>query len=52
MGRSNYRNKMLTSTGVSSKESYSDIGNKLMNMMGWKKGEGLGKNKDGIKECV
>ena len=52
MGKSEFRDKMLRSSGVSSKESYSEVGSKLLHLMGWKKGEGLGKNKSGVRECV
>ena len=52
MGRITYKERMLRGTGVSSKESYSKIGSQLLSKLGWKKGEGLGKNKEGIKECI
>ena len=41
-----------TRTGVSTKKFNSDFGSKILEKFGWKEGEGLGKNKTGIKETI
>lgn len=52
MGRREFSEKMLTSSGISHKKGISEIGSKMLKMMGWKEGDGLGQQKDGLKECV
>eukprot|EP01017_Pseudomicrothorax_dubius_P050676 TRINITY_DN9635_c0_g1_i3.p2 TRINITY_DN9635_c0_g1~~TRINITY_DN9635_c0_g1_i3.p2 ORF type:complete len:154 (+),score=30.43 TRINITY_DN9635_c0_g1_i3:58-519(+) len=47
-----FRQKLLASSGVSHKAVESEIGMKLLQKMGWNQGDGLGKNRDGIKECI
>ena len=52
MGRREFSEKMLTSSGISHKKGISKIGSKMLKLMGWKEGDGLGQKKDGLKECV
>jgi len=47
-----YYEKLLSSGGYSEKKVDSKIGLKLMKKMGWKEDEGLGKNGQGIKDCL
>lgn len=39
-----YKDKILAGTGVSHKKFECSYGLKLLGKMGWKKGDGLGKN--------
>ena len=41
-----------TRSGISDKKFKSDFGSKILEKFGWKEGEGLGKNKSGIKETI
>ena len=41
-----------TRSGISHKKFKSDFGSKILEKFGWKEGEGLGKNKSGIKETI
>ena len=47
-----YFDRLLTGTGETQREVKSKFGEKMMAKLGWSKGEGLGKNKDGLIECV
>ena len=47
-----YYDRLLVGTGSTTKEVQSKFGEKLMAKMGWKKGDGLGKNMNGIIDCV
>lgn len=47
-----YKAKLARSSGISSKIVSGGVGEALLLKMGWNPGEGLGKNKDGVKECV
>ena len=47
-----YYDRLLTGTGETTKEVKSKFGEKMMAKLGWAKGEGLGKNKDGMVDCV
>ena len=39
-------------TGYSSKKFECDYGLKILKMMGWKDGSGLGREENGITECI
>ena len=47
-----YREKLLQSSGVSNIRFESEYAKKLMTGMGWKEGNGLGKNQNGAKDCI
>ena len=47
-----YYDRVLTGSGVSSKKVESDVATKIMSKFGWKQGEGLGANKQGMTECI
>ena len=47
-----YYDRLLVGTGSTSKEVKSKFGEKLMAKMGWSKGDGLGKARDGMVECI
>ena len=47
-----YFDRLLTGSGTSNKEVKSKFGLKMMEKMGWNKGAGLGKNLDGMTECI
>lgn len=47
-----YQERVAKGSGFSTKEFTSDFGLKILKKFGWKEGEGLGANKDGITECV
>lgn len=49
---SKYRDRILKSSGVSSRKVESDYAKKLMMGMGWTEGKGLGKKEHGVVECV
>ena len=49
---SKYYDRLLTGTGVSSKKVESTVASKIMGKFGWKEGEGLGANKQGMTECI
>lgn len=49
---SKYRDRLLQSSGVSNIRFESDYAKKLMAKMGWKEGNGLGKNQHGSTDCV
>ena len=42
----------MTGTGETKKEVKSKFGTKMMESMGWEKGKGLGKNLDGMTDCI
>ena len=43
---------LYVGSGYSNKKFECDYGLKILKMMGWKDGNGLGKSEDGIKECI
>ena len=47
-----YFDKLMTGTGSTTKTVKSKFGSKLMESMGWSEGKGIGKNEDGMKECI
>lgn len=47
-----YYDRLLTGTGETSKEVQSKFGLKMLEKMGWAKGKGLGKNEDGMVDCI
>lgn len=47
-----YYDRLLTGTGETKKEVKSKFGTKMMEMMGWEKGKGLGRNEDGMTDCI
>lgn len=47
-----YYDRLLTGTGETSKEVKSKFGLKMLEQMGWAKGKGLGKNEDGMVDCI
>ena len=47
-----YYDRLLVGSGSTNKEVKSEYGSKLMEKMGWKKGDGLGRTMDGIVECI
>ena len=47
-----YYDRLLTGTGATSKKVSSKFGEAMMAKMGWKRGDGLGKKMDGIKDCI
>lgn len=47
-----YYDRLLTGTGETKKEVKSKFGTKMMESMGWEKGKGLGKNLDGMTDCI
>ena len=51
-GKRAFKKSVLTSGGTSCKKVQSEFGSKMMKMMGWTEGQGLGKNEDGINEPI
>jgi Pin2-interacting protein X1 len=49
---SKYRDRIVQSSGVSNIRFNSEYSKKLMVSMGWKEGNGLGKNQQGTRDCV
>ena len=47
-----YFDRLLVGSGKSNKEVKSKFGLKMMEKMGWNKGTGLGKNQDGMLDCI
>ena len=47
-----YYDRLLLGTGETKKEVKSKFGTKMMESMGWEKGKGLGKNLDGMTDCI
>ena len=47
-----YYDKLMTGTGSTTKEVKSKFGEKIMAQLGWETGKGLGKNEDGMKDCI
>lgn len=47
-----FRERLLQSSGVSNRRVESEYAKKVMAQMGWKEGNGLGKNQHGSKDCV
>ena len=47
-----YYDKLLVGSGQTNKAVESKFGEKLMAKMGWKKGDGLGRNMNGIIDCI
>lgn len=47
-----YYDRLLTGTGETKKEVKCKFGTKMMESMGWEKGKGLGKNLDGMTDCI
>lgn len=51
-GRKAFKRSILTSGGTSTRKVESEFGTKMMKMMGWTEGQGLGLNDDGIKNPI
>lgn len=49
---SKYRDRLLQSSGVSNIRFESEYAKKLMVKMGWKEGNGLGRQQHGTTDCV
>jgi len=49
---SKYRDRLLQSSGVSNIRFESEYAKKLMLKMGWKEGNGLGRQQHGATDCV
>lgn len=49
---SKYRDRIVQSSGVSNIRFESEYAKKLMVSMGWREGNGLGKNQHGTRDCV
>lgn len=49
---SKYRDRIVQSSGISNKRVECEYATKLMLSMGWKEGNGLGKNQHGTKDCI
>ena len=47
-----YFDRLLKGSGRTQKEVKSKFGTRMLEKMGWEKGLGLGKNKDGMTECI
>eukprot|EP01066_Platyproteum_vivax_P011929 Platyproteum_vivax@DN5412_c0_g1_i1.p1 len=47
-----YYERLAIGSGVSSKKVESSFAENLMKKMGWRDGDGLGKDRDGITDCV
>ena len=47
-----YFDKLLVGSGQTSKVVESKFGEKMLAKMGWSKGDGLGKNLDGMTDCI
>lgn len=47
-----YFDRLLTGTGETNKEVKSKFGAKMLESMGWSKGQGVGKNMDGMTDCI
>ena len=47
-----YYDRLLTGTGETNREVKSKFGQKMLEQMGWQKGKGLGRNEDGMTECI
>ena len=47
-----YYDRLLMGSGSTTKEVKSEFGEKMLKMMGWSKGEGLGRTMEGIKDCI
>ncbi|TEB20410.1 hypothetical protein C9890_0072 [Perkinsus sp. BL_2016] len=47
-----FYDRLLTGTGVSSKQVESEFGSKILSKFGWKDGDGLGSDRQGMKECI
>ena len=47
-----YFDKLMVGSGSTNRAVESKFGSKMLAKMGWKEGEGLGKNQDGMKDCI
>ena len=47
-----FYDRLLTGSGVSSKQVQSEFGSKILSKFGWKEGDGLGSDRQGMKECI
>ena len=47
-----YFDKLMVGSGSTSKQVKSKFGAKIMEQMGWEDGKGLGKEEDGMKDCI
>ena len=47
-----YYDRLLAGTGATERKVESRFGSKMLEKMGFKEGQGLGKNDDGITECI
>ena len=47
-----YYDKLVAGSGSTNKKVKSKFGEKLMAQMGWEQGKGLGKNENGMVDCI
>ncbi|KRX00093.1 hypothetical protein PPERSA_07200 [Pseudocohnilembus persalinus] len=47
-----YKERLLNNNGISNKKFESELGIKLLEKMGWKQGNGLGKSQHGMTDCL
>ena len=47
-----FKERLLASSGISNKSFYSEFGIKMLKKMGWKEGNGLGKEQHGMVDCI
>ena len=47
-----YYDKLMVGSGSTTKTVKSKFGSKIMEQMGWEAGKGLGKEEDGMKDCI
>ena len=47
-----YFDKLMVGSGSTNVAVKSKFGSAMLAKMGWKEGEGLGKNEDGMKSCI
>ena len=47
-----YFDKLMVGSGSTNRAVESKFGSKMLAKMGWQEGQGLGKNQDGMKDCI
>ena len=47
-----YYDKLMTGSGSTTMKVKSKFGAKIMEQFGWDKSKGLGKNEDGMTDCI